>query len=603
MQKIYFIFYCFLPVFLAGQSLNESPQINLLFSVYPNENFVNTILYKSYDGIAKNQLIRNIPNSLTHQYTLSHLPVAQRIGDFDSPFGTLFLNRPKHHFGQRYVQLFASHFGELDFSFMYNRNIGHSNTDMQVYVNYHNYNGKKDKNEDHFLDLNNKQRFLGIHKWSFYKKNYYAIIMAYHLRLNETGGEMDFDKNTDYLTSNNYGLGVDLYHTGVGFRNTLRLKNKQGKRKNELFFDTELRLTDQTQFYGLRAYEGKEHIVQSYIGYQITKLLTTWELGFQNKTVKLEEQLADIPISNTLISIPGLYAKMDTYLSQKVKLKPELRINYHTEDKFLVHPNLTLTYQPKDDIHFNFFMGSGTRYPRVIAENSRYLFSGRQVVMEDILLPERAWNYGVAGKIYNSNSSFNYQFLFFHNTYQNINYTDLSQDNIIAFANYDGKAFKTSVNNGISFQMHRYGHINLSHRFEIFKTRFSGALEQRPFYPQNTLSASIRHRWKFLTIKNIFNFIGKAPAPKKAYKDGYTTPQYQWDIIFSFSPNYYYKQKSMKKFTKKANFTLGVYNVTNKKTEVLLIHHDDPFSEDMDGGIRVGNAVGTRVYVGIKFNL
>ena len=54
-----------------------------------------------------------------------------------------------------------------------------------------------------------------------------------------------------------------------------------------------------------------------------------------------------------------------------------------------------------------------------------------------------------------------------------------------------------------------------------------------------------------------------------------------------------------KKF-KRFDIVVGADNITSNKNNDIIINSENPFSADMDGGIREGNAIGSRLYTGLK---
>ncbi|MGK0387980.1 MAG: outer membrane receptor for ferrienterochelin and colicins [Maribacter sp.] len=613
MKRLISLLYLVLPISLFAQSLNENPYLTYYLGPNLQESSVGTIMGRTYDGISKIHLSRNIPSSWIPSYTLNHLPISARHSDFITPFGRSYMSIASGYPPYTSLSFLGSAFGEMDVSLTGGYKLdkkGKVSTNLAL--NYHHANGKRDKNEDGFLDLNRKKKFIGINTWNFKNdKNFRSVVSAFHLMLDETRGQVDFNKDTDYLTNNNYGLGTKLNHSGVGIQNKWTFKNKNNdNKKGTLVLDAETRISDLTQFYGLNEYQAEEITANAYMGYKLYKGFTDWEFGAHFRHERLKESFADSQLTNFAVSIPGVYVRMQTQLGYRVKLQADIRANYHTNDQFLIHPGLKITYVPQERMALSTFAGNGTRYARAITENDRFLFSNREVSMAEQLNPEKAWHYGLSYR-WNSHqsvrifndwkmSNFKYYLLFYHNIYQNLNVVDITDNNALVFKNHNGKAFKTSLNNRLSFSPYRNIYFTAMHRFDIFKTDETGTMTERLYYPKHSFMIAMSYRYKsYFSLNTQVHIIGKTPTVAEAYPSGYSPKRRRWDMSVSVPLNQYLGGfDAFKKF----DIVLGMDNITNTKTEDIIAGADQPFTNEMDGGIRNGNALGARFYGGLKVN-
>lgn len=614
MKRLISILYFVLPISLFSQSLNENPYLTYYLGPNLQESSVGTIMGRTYDGISKIHLSRNIPSNWIPSYTLNHLPVSARYSDFITPFGRSYMSIASRYPTYTSLTFLGSTFGEMDVSLTGGYKIDRKDKAFtNVFLNYHHANGRRDKNEDGFLDLNRKKKFLGINTWNFTNsKNFKSNISAYHMMLDEIGGQVDFNKDTDYLTNNNYGLGIRLNHSGVGMQNqwTFFTDENRNNKKGVLVLDAETRISDLTQFYGLNEYNAEEITANAYMGYKLYKGFTDWEFGAHFRHERLQESFADSQLTDFAVSIPGVYARMQTQLGYRIKLQGDIRANYHTDGQFLVHPGLKITYVPQERMALSAFAGNGTRYARVITENDRFLFSNREVSMPEQLNPEQAWHYGLSYRwSYNQNvwvindwemSNFRYYLLFYHNIYQNLNLVDISDSNTLVFKNHNGRAFKTSLNNRFSFSPYRGMFFTAMHRFDIFKTDETGEMTERLYYPKHSFMMSLSYRFRnYVSMNTQVHIIGKTPTVAEAYPSGYSPKRRRWDMSIAVPLNQYFGGfDGFKKF----DVVIGMDNITNTKMDDVIVGAAQPFTDEMDGGIRNGNALGARFYGGLKVN-
>ena len=520
------------------------------------------------------------------------------------------MNVGSEYMGTTSLSFLGSTFGEMDASLMgryrFNKK---SKLSTSLSLNYHHFKGNQDKNGDQFMDLNQKQKFMGINHWLYKKKNYKASLTAYHLNLDEVGGETNFNKESDYLTNNAYGLGTKLGHTGIGLRNEWSFKHKDlDSKKGLLFFDAEMRFSDMTKFYGLNEYKANETNLNAYLGYNIYKGFTDWEVGLHFRNERLKESFADSQTMDSNIFIPGVYARMETQFGYYLKIQADIRANYHSNKELLIHPGAKITYSPTSNMALSAFAGNGTRYTRVFTEQERFLFSNREVSISEELNPEKAWHYGLSYKVnwnpyFNiinnwSINNINYYLLFYHNIYQNTNIADISNPNLLVFRNHTGKASTTSLSNRLIFSPYKATSITLLHRFDVYKTDETGELTNKLYSPRNSFMFSLNYRFKHYVYFNTqVHIIGKMPASELAYASGFTPKRKRWDMSFTVPIKPHMKNVG---FFKKFDVILGFDNITGNKSNDVILGHENPFSQEMDAGLMEGSALGGRFFGGLK---
>ncbi len=612
MKRIITIIIFVLPISIFSQSLNENPYLSYYLGPNIQESSVGTILGRTYDGVAKMPLSRNIPSTWIYYYTLNHLPVTARYSDFITPFGRSYMSINGGTYGSS-IGFLGSFNGEMDMTLngRYAMNQKKS-IDTSIQLNYHHNNSNIDRNQDGFLDLDRKKKFMGINHWSFKRKNYRGSLTGYHLYLDQAGGEVQFDKKTDYLSQNAYGKGILMNHSGIATQHSWKfMDDNDDQIKGELFADGEVRITDMTRFYGLNEYKADELLLNAYTGYKFKKNLTDWEFGLHFRNENLKESYADSQITQFNVSIPGIYARSETQLGYRLKLYTDLRVNYHSDQKeVLIHPGLRLTYVPADRMALSIFAGNGTRYARALSEHHRFLYSNRELNMNESLLPERAWHYGLSYRwsynkffepVYDwSIGNFKYFFLFYHNIYQNLNVADISEDNMLIFRNHDEKAYKTSLNNRLFFSPYRHVDVTFMHRYDVFKMENNGILENRLYHPRNSFMFSLDFRFRsYVEMNTQIHVIGKTPASALAYADGYAPKRKRWDVSFVVPINAYLGNfNAFKKF----DIILGFDNITGNKLNEAVIGSENPFSNEFEGGLTEGSPMGSRIYGGVKID-
>ncbi len=604
MKRLIFLIAIVFPHILFSQALNENPY--LAFYLGPNllQGSLGSLTTQNYDGITKVELAKNLPSSWISKYSQNNLPCSDRYAPANAPFGRnyILVSTPR---GISLATL-SSHLGEWDSSiglkYPLSRNIK-----TAFSLNYHHYDKILDKNADNFSDLAKKKKLFGLNSWSWENNGHSIIINAFHLNSIFEKGAINFNKETDYLTTNAYGLGGTTKHSGVALKSDFVIKDENQKTKSVISLDTDIRISNNKKHFGLNEYAGKENISHLYAGYQSTFRFTDYELGIHYKYDKTEEDFSNTNWTNRKENNIGIYGKVETYIFHKLKFMSDLRVNYSSLEKLQLNPSFKLDYTVNQNISFGLFSGSGYRRTHIISDFEKFLFSGRQINAGSLPL-EEACHYGASIKLKNSKSikinnyrinGIQYHFLFYHNIYQQLNEIDLTQPGEIHFIHHRGKAYKLSLNNRLQIIPFRNMSLTAMHRFDIFKTDISGQMKNRFYHPKNSFLFAYDYNIRYIKFNTQFQRTSPAPSPETAYGNGSAPAKNRWDASIT-----YRLKNNIKKlfFLRKLDITIGLDNILGEKENSPIINSNAPFSNEMDGGLRNNHLVGRRFYVGLRLD-
>ncbi len=597
------------PLFLLGQSLNENPYLTYFLGHQLYESSLGSIGGRTYDGMGKVSLSLNLPNNWMTGYYTSHLPISGRFAEANTPFGRSFLNMGNVAVKSTSFDVLGSHFGEIDAGFRGHYSLSKKgNVRTGLLVNYHTYRGEMDNNEDGFLDLSNKNKTLAINGWNFSKGRYRGTVTGYILDLSEQGGETNFNRDSDYLTTNAYGLGLDMRHGGVMAQNEILVdKNKTGN--HSIYFDVDTRFSNMLQFYGRDEYKGDETILNIQTGYRFKKGLNKGEIGVRYRNEKINEIYADANVKNTDNQIAGLYTAYETSIWYKIKLKADARIDYHTKEGLQANPTLQVTYSPITNMGISLFGGTGVRRANVFTEYSRYLFNNKHLLMEEEFDLETAAYYGLSFR-YHHNGIYTgiggwdirhirYDGLLNHTIYQSL-VLPVNTGKFVSFENHDGKAYKVSLSNRLMLSPYRNLDMLVMHRYDLFKSDVTGTMEEQLYRPRHSFLLSFNYHFRnYVYLGTSYHLVGKVNLP--TWSETPESPRnHRWDMSVTV-PLKPYLQKAEK--LQNFNIVLGVNNITNFKQNNPIRSAEHPFSHFMDGGQAWGSPVGSRFFGGIRVQL
>ena len=356
-----------------AQSLGEDVYIRY----YLGRSIQRTKLFDE-TGLGKFIAFRNIPSNWISEYQRTNA-----LEDIQGLFGAV---KPKFSFlnNKSFLLDFkGSSLGELDFSFR--GKVDFKKVTGQLSVNGHWGNQRNDFNQDNYLDLDLKKRIFLHNSWSFFLKNFTSVNTIWFLGMETQGGQLNFNKASDYLTTNAYGNGIGVTHFVGESSNFIATRSKDMLLIN-------FRVVDHTQnsYYGLKAYKGKEWSVdaKAQYSYRLDNGFDLFQFGLNYHYQTIRESFDSLDLERKE-SFGGGYVGYETFFGKKFKLSTRVNVAYHNLASWIFVPHLRFDATILKSLSATVFGGSGMRYANVLSENAQFLISNRSVKIEEPLLPER----------------------------------------------------------------------------------------------------------------------------------------------------------------------------------------------------------------------
>jgi len=583
---------------LSAQSMGEDAYIRY----YLGRSVQRTKLFNEM-GLGKLNLLKNIPAYWIGGYERSHslTDIQGLFGAVNPSFDWLSPNAFRLDFS-------GSHFGELDLSLR--GALEYKKISVHLSANGHWIDKTNDYNQDNYLDLPRKKRLLLYNRWSVYLKNFTSINNIWFMGLERQAGELDFDKKTDFLTTNAYGYGTGFNHL-VGESN-----NYIAAREKDMAI-IKFRVVDHTQqnYFGQRQYTAKQWGIstKATYSYMLQNGFDMFKFGLNYEYKVVRESLDSVEL-NRVESFGGGVVGYETYFGNKFKLSTRVNINYHSLAKWVFIPHLRFAAKINDKFAFNVFGGNGLRYANALNEHLPFLVSSRSVLVREDLRPERAWYYGVSMR-YARWINLGWSFLFssnlqfYHTIYQNKIIADLDHDPYaLTFYNLDGKANKYSVELDVYLRATSPSiGLNIDYRFDFVRTTIDSAYVQEPLLPAHVLLIGLDYRLRIrgkhiLDISSQWHWYSQQRLPDTYIKSklyGTKSPSVlRWDIRLDL-PFYQWVPKRSR--WKNVAFYVGIDNLLNAVQQFPFIAQGQPFGADFDAGLQWNTTVGRRFYGGFTY--
>jgi len=589
---------------LMAQSLGEDTYIRY----YLGRSIQRTKLFNE-TGLGKFIVFKNIPSNWIKEYQRTNA-----LEDIQGLFGAV---EPKFSWLRSRsfsVDFRGSSLGELDMSFR--GNMEFKKVTAHLSLNGHWGNQKNDFNQDNYIDIPLKKRIFLYNTWSVYLKNFTSINKLWFLGMETQGGQMNFDKSKDFLTTNAYGTGSGVTHL-VG-----ESSNYIAVRKNDMML-VEFRVIDHTQnnYYGLRQYKGKEWGVDGKVqySYRLDNGFDMFLIGLNYRYQTIRETLDSLTLERQE-SFGGGYVGYETFFGKKFKLSTRVNVAYHNLAEWIFVPHLRFDATILKSLSANIFGGAGMRYANVLSENSQFLMSNRQVEVLEPLNPERAWYYG-ASVNYGSWLRLGVDFYtainlqFYHTIYQNKVVLDLDKDAYkMSFYNLKGKSEKLSFELDAQIRLARpqIG-LNLDYRLDFIHSTINNEYIREPLYSMHNVLLALDYRMmingKYICdITSQFHWYGPQRLPSVASKTAMSptnpvypdlsTDVYRWDMKVSFP---FYRWLKTRNKAKNFIFYFGIDNLLNTVQDLPYMAENRPFDTDFDGGLFWNSTVGRRFYGGFTY--
>jgi outer membrane receptor for ferrienterochelin and colicins len=527
---------------------------------------------------------------------------------FESIAGQINIELQKPEKAERlYANAYINDMGKTDLNLILTQKLGKKwSTALLMHDDFLN-NKSIDFNNDGFRDLPTGNQVSAINRWKF--EDGKGLLTQFGFKfLNEvrTGGEIEFDPSNDKLTTNHYGLGIDI-------------KRYEGFAKvgyvfpNKKYKSIGLQLSafnhQQDSYFGLRSYNAEQNnfyanlIYQSIIGTTAHKFRT----GLSFIADKYDEEFSSTNYKRTE-TVPGAFFEYTFTPVEKFNIVAGFRADHNSLFDWFITPRLHIRYEPVKGTTIRLSAGRGQRTANIFAENTSVLVSSRQVNIISFaagkaygLDPEVAWNKGISldqkFRLFNRDGSLSFDY--FRNDFDKQVVVDLEDARQVKFYDLNGRSFSNSFQAELNVEPARKFEVRLAYRYFDVRTTYGNQLLQKPFTAKNRAFANFAYEisgWKF---DYTFNYNGSKRIPATSGNP----VQYQRD---NRSPSYILMNAQVSKtvgIKHPFELYLGGENLTDYFQKDVIVAADQPFSNYFDAALVWGPVSGRLVYAGFRVKI
>jgi len=470
---------------------------------------------------------------------------------------------------------------------------------------------KFDKNKDSFLDMPLAKQINIMNRWQYTdnKKGFISILNLRYLNDEKQTGQVNFNPETDKLTTNAWGSEIDTRRIDIsgkfGYVNPKIPYQNLGL---QLAYSNH----NQDSYFGLNQYNIKHNSIYTNIVYStiISDTRHKIKTGVSFTNDYYDEVVNTTNYERNEISFGGFFEYRFDNLEQ-INLTAGIRIDHHNLMGTFVTPRFHIRYAPWERSAFRASFGRGKRSANIFAENQKMFATSRTLNLLNTdgkiygFNPETAWNYGVSVL-----QGFNFfgrkadvTVDFYRTDFKNQVVIDYENPFEVNIYNLNGKSFANSFQTELNYNMFKQFDLRLAYKFYDVQTKYnSGELEQ-PLTPKHRLFANVSYEthknengalWKFDAT---YNWLGKQRFSSTAV----SPTQYQ---LPENSPTVATLNMQITKvFSNKFEVYLGGENITNVKQSNPIVSADNPFGLNFDTTFVYGPIFGSMYYTGLRFRI
>ncbi|MFD2917287.1 TonB-dependent receptor [Psychroserpens luteus] len=481
-----------------------------------------------------------------------------------------------------------------------------------LYVHGNTHQEKHDVNDDGFLDMPLYNQINVMNRWQYTnpEKGFVSFINVRYLNDAKQSGQLDFNPDTDRLTTNAWGSEIDTERFEVsaklGYVNPEIPWQSMGV---QFAFSSH----NQESYFGLNQYNINHNSIYSNVIYNSIisdsrhKIKTG--LGF---TYDHYDEFAlgnDFERSERSAGAFFEYAYDDL---DKLTITAGLRFDTHNLLGEFVTPRLHARYTPWDKSAFRASIGRGKRSANIFAENQNIFATSRSINILNTsgniygLDPEIAWNYGVSYlqgfNLFGRKADVTFDF--YRTDFENQVVIDWENPQEVNFYNLEGDSYANSFQVELNYNVFERFDFRTAYKYYDVQTTYASGKVAKPLIPKHRFFANASYEtgikegqtshWKFDVTYNWlseqrFSSTLSNPIEYRLPEKSPTVGTLNVQVTKVFSPKF--------------EVYLGGENVTNVRQNNPILGADDPFGSNFDTTFVYGPIFGSMYYAGLRFKI
>ncbi|NJX15951.1 TonB-dependent receptor [Tamlana crocina] len=512
-----------------------------------------------------------------------------------------------------FVNLYGASSERLELNTHFNTQVSDKwHTGLYVHGNTHNQ--KHDVNDDGFLDMPLYNQINVMNRWQYTdtEKGFVSFINLKFLNDEKQTGQLDFDPDTDKLTTNTWGSEIDTRRYEISAK--FGYVNPQVPWQS-IGVQTAFSGHKQESYFGLNQYEIEHNslyanaVYNSIISDSRHKIKTGISYTYDHYDEMLDVPNLDSDYERTERSV-GAFFEYNYDNLDKLNLTAGVRIDNHNLLGTFVTPRFHARYTPWEKSAFRASFGRGKRSANIFAENQNMFSTSRAINILNNngsiygLDPEIAWNYGLSYlqgfNLFGRKADITFDY--YRTDFENQVVVDFENPQEVNFYNLDGKSYANSFQVEMNYNVFEQLDLRTAYKLYDVKTDYNIGKLEKPLVPKHRIFANVGYethvknnsQWKFDVT---FNWLGS-----QRFSSTENNPvEYQLE---ERTPTVTTLNAQVTKvFSPKFEVYLGGENITNLRQPNPIIGANDPFGSNFDTTFVYGPIFGSLYYAGLRFRI
>lgn len=513
------------------------------------------------------------------------------------------------------IPFFLNAYGSTDSRFELNTHFNKKLSDKwstSLFLHGNTRVSKNDMNDDGFLDNPLAKQINVMNRWQYTnaEKGWVSFINFRYMRDEKQTGELDFDPDTDKLTTNHWGSEINT--------DKLDISSKVGyvfpdMPYQSLGLQTSFNWHKQDSYFGLTQYDIDQKSFYSNLIFNsiISNTMNKFATGL-NFTYDKYGEFVNITDYSRIDNSIGAFFEYTYDNANDFSIVLGGRLDVHNRLGTFATPRMHLRYNPWEKATIRASAGRGKRVANIFAENQQLFGSSRMMNIINGggkvygLNPEIAWNYGVSFvqgfTLFGKNTEFVIDF--YRTDFQNQAVVDLfASPQEVLFYNLNGKSYANSLQLELNYEITHHFNIRTAYKYYDIKTDYTTGLQDRPLQAKHRFFTNVGYethivdggrQWKF---DFTYNWMGKQRLPYT----GSSPEQYQ---MGDYSPSFSLMNAQVTRtFSSVFEMYVGAENLGNYKQKKAILGNDDPFGPYFDSSIIYAPIFGQMYYMGLRFKI
>jgi|TARA_R100000479_G_scaffold21607_1_gene8194 outer membrane receptor for ferrienterochelin and colicin len=480
-----------------------------------------------------------------------------------------------------------------------------------VYLHGNTHQEKHDVNHDNFLDMPLYNQVNVMNRWQYTdtENGFVGFLNVRYLNDEKQTGELNFDPDTDKLTTNAWGSEIETerydFSGKFGYVNPELPWRSAG-------LQFAISNHQQNSYFGLRTYNIEHSSIYSNFTYNsiISDSRHKIKTGISFTYDKYDE-LVETTSFNRIDNSIGAFFEYNFDDLEDINVTAGLRVDNHNRLGVFVTPRIHAKYTPWEKSAFRASIGRGKRSANIFAENQNLFATSRNIIINPSaegniygLEPEIAWNYGVSYlqgfNLFGKKADITFDF--YRTDFQNQVVVDWENSQEINFYNLEDESFANSFQTEFNYNPFTGFNTSLAYKYYDIKTKYQAGEKIKPLTAQHRFFANASYetpiknnsKWKFDVT---YNWLGKQRFPSTQNNPvAFQLP--------NFSPNVNTLNAQVTKvFSPKFEIYIGGENVTNVRQNNPILGADNPFGPNFDSTFVYGPIFGNLYYAGLRFRI